>query len=242
MEVRLLSTGAEREAFELGLKKARSLKGSGYREKPSSRWGQTHLLLADLYGVFEDGDFDPGRMLAGFRVHSMDQFGPTCSKPDLSHLPPEAVFEIGELWSVAGLDGLSIRAARALFAARAGCVIIPGLKGAQALVIYAVARRSDMTAVYPEFEAVGPLIRYPFVESLDGGPVYTQPMVLQGRALLEVMSHFWAEGFETNDDYSRIRIKNPFAVRHVELSPDARHEAAAASAATGGHALSSVAA
>lgn len=242
MEVRLLSTGAEREAFELRLKEARALKGSGFREKGTSRLGHVHLCFGDLYGVFEDRESKPDRMLAGFRLHNLAQFGPTLSKPDLAHWEPENVFEIGELWSVAGLNGLSIRAARALFAARAGCVIIPALKGAQALLIYAVARRWDMTSVYPEFQAACPPVRYPYLETLDGGPVHVQPMVLQGRALLEVMSHFWAEGFETNDDYSRIRIKNPFAVRHVELSPDARHEAAAASAATGGHALSSVAA
>ncbi len=242
MEVRLLSTGAERKAFERGFTDARAVKARGFREKKSSRLSRLQLTFDDLYGVFEDGDRDSSRMIAGFGIHSLDQFGLTCPRPDLSYLPPETVFELDKLWSVAGLNGISIRAARALFTARAGCVIIPALKGAQALVIYAVTRRWDMTAVYPEFQSVGSPVRYPYLETLDGGPVHVQPMVLQGRALLEVMSHFWAEGFETNDDYSRIRIKNPFAVRHVELSPDARHEAAAASAATGGHALSSVAA
>jgi hypothetical protein len=219
MELRLLTTVSERKAFEEGLTQARALKGHGFREKSSSRLGRVHLAFSDLYGVYDESGLEPERMLGGFAMHNLAQFGPSCMRPDLSHLPAETVYEIGELWSVVKGNGLSLRSARALLTARVGCVLIPGFKGARAIFIYAITRRWDMTSLYPEFEALGPPILAPYMETLDGGEVYVQPLVLQGRALLEVLSQRWAWRFEANEDCSWARVENPFAVVHVEMRP-----------------------
>jgi hypothetical protein len=223
MELRLITARSEREVFEEGLTQARTLKGRGFREKNSSRVAQVHLAFSELYGVYDENGPEPDQMLAGFAMHNMAQFGPTCMRPDLSHLPPENVYEIGELWSVVRGNGLSLRSARALVTARAGCVLIPGLKGARALFIYAVSRREDMNTIYPEFEPFGPPVLASYVETLDGGAVYLQPLVLQRHALVEVFSRFCTLRFETNSDYSRMRIHNPFAVVHVDMRLVSRH-------------------
>jgi hypothetical protein len=216
MELRLISTVEERKQFVDGLMQARALKGRGFREKKASRLAQAHLAFADLYGVYDENGPAPDRMIGGFAMHNLAQFGPSCARPDLSHLPPETVYEIGELWSAVKGNGLSLRSARALVTARAGCVLIPGLKGARALFIYAVTRRWDMTTVYPEFEAVGAPIVYPYLETLDGGPVYVQPLVLQGHALAEVFAQLSTLRLATDSAYSWLRIENPFAIIHVE--------------------------
>jgi len=228
MELRLLSTRGEREIFEERLNQARALKGRGFREKASSLLGRVHLAFSDLYGVYDENSSEPDQMLAGFAMHNLAQFGPSCTRPDLSHLPPETVYEIGELWSVVKGNGLSLRSARALMTARVGCILIPGLKGARALLIYAISRRWDMTSIYPEFEASGPPLIAPYMETLDGRPVQIQPLVLQGATLRDVLSRRYALRFETNDDYSWLRLHNPFAVVHVDMRPAARIAAAKA--------------
>ncbi|SRR5579875_653879 len=217
MELRLVSTKREREVFAQGLREARGLKGHGFREKTSSLLGRVHLAFKELYGVYDDEGPEPDKMIGGFAIHNLAQFGPSCSRPDLSHLPPETVFEVGELWSLTQSRGLSISAARTLMTARAGCVTIPLLKGARALLIYAITRHSDMTKFYPEFEAAGPPLVYPFLETLDGRPVYVQPMVLQGEALMEIAARAEAWGIEANQDYSRVKIRNPFGLVHVDM-------------------------
>ena len=48
-------------------------------------------------------------MLAGFAIHGLDMFGQSYPKPDLTHLPPHAVFEVGELWSCSPGAGIAAR-------------------------------------------------------------------------------------------------------------------------------------
>ncbi len=146
MEMRLLESETERAAFEYGLTRARAIKGSGFGEKQRSRLGRVHMAFADLYGIFDETSDHPDRMLAGFATHSLDLFSQSYSKPDLTHLPPEEVFEVGELWALSLGAGV---------AARHGCAITLGLAGATTLLIYPIVSPWDLTVGYPDYRAVG---------------------------------------------------------------------------------------
>src|SRR5260370_41146118 len=112
METRLLETETERAAFEHGLTQARATKGSGFMEKRRSRLGRVHLAFADLWAVFDETSSTPDRMLAGFAMHSLDLFSQSYPKPDLTHLPPEEVFEVGQLGALSLGRGAAARDGR----------------------------------------------------------------------------------------------------------------------------------
>ncbi len=207
MELRLLESEAERAAFEHALTQARATKGSGFMEKRRSRLGRVHLAFADLWAVFDETSSTPDRMLAGFAMHSLDLFTQSYPKPDLTHLPPAEVFEVGELWA------LSLGAGAA---ARHGGFIVLGLMGATTLLIYPIAKPWDLTGNYPDYRAVDSPIEWPFAETLDGDKIHVQPMILDGDSLARRISTAAGAGFEGLDGNRRIRFENPLAAAIME--------------------------
>jgi len=207
MELRLLETEAERAEFERALTKARATKGSGFMEKQRSRLGRVHMAFADLWAVFDESSSTPDRMLAGFAMHSLDLFTQSYPRPDLTDLPPEEVFEVGELWA------LSLGAGAA---ARHGGFIVLGLQGAKTLLIYPIVKPWDLTGNYPDYRAVDSPIAWPFAETLDGQNVYVQPMILDGQNLEHRISAAMASGFEAFDRDRTLRFENPLAAAIVE--------------------------
>jgi hypothetical protein len=207
MELRLLETEAERSEFERALTKARATKGSGFMEKQRSRLGRVHMAFADLWAVFDENSSTPERMLAGFAMHSLDLFTQSYPRPDLTHLPPEEVFEVGELWA------LSLGAGAA---ARHGGFIVLGQQGAKTLLIYPIVKPWDLTGNYPDYRAVDAPIAWPFAETLDGHKVYVQPMILDGENLARRISAAMASGYEALDGNRRLRFANPLAAAIME--------------------------
>jgi hypothetical protein len=208
MEMRLLESEAERAAFERGLTQARATKGSsGFGEKRRSRLGRVHMAFADLYGVFDETSDHPDRMLAGFATHSLDLFSQSYPKPDLTHLPPEEVFEVGELWALSLGAGV---------AARHGCAITLGLAGASTLLIYPIVSPWDLTAGYPDYRAVDAPIAWPFAETLDGRKVFVQAMVLDGQNLQRQISAAMAAPYEASNSNRMLRFGDPLAAALLE--------------------------
>ncbi|SRR5579875_582696 len=211
MELRLLETEAERAAFERALTQARATKGSGFMEKQRSRLGRVHMAFADLWAVFDETSSTPDRMLAGFAMHSLDLFSQSYPRPDLTNLPPEEVFEVGELWA------LSLGAGAA---ARHGGFIVLGMQGAKTLLIYPIAKPWDLTGNYPDYRAVDSPIVWPFAETLDGQKIYVQPMLLDGENLVRRIEAATRPGYEALDGNRRIRFDNPLeaAIRERRMA------------------------
>lgn len=207
MELRLLSSETEREMFERGLTAARVSGGSGrgergslrigFKEKSRSRVGQIHLAYGRLYGLFDEQAPDPDRILGGFAIHALDEFGQSYPKPDLTHFPPESVYEGGELW--AATKGAAI-------AARQGCCVLLGLVEAQALLVYPILKPWNLTFAYRDCKAVGAPIEWPYVETLSGEKFLVQPMILEGDSLRTRTSQAMESGFYAREDLSLIRF------------------------------------
>jgi hypothetical protein len=168
-------------------------------EKQRSRIGRMHLEFGDLYGVFDETE-DSRRMLAGFAIHALDMFGQSYPKPDLTDLPPEAVFEVGELWSCTPGAGVS---------ARWGCGILAGLQRAQALLIYPITDPWDLTGAYPGFSKIGQPILWPFAQTTEGEGILVQPMVSRGASLEAMVSMVSRGGFEASAGNQVVQFPNP---------------------------------
>jgi hypothetical protein len=201
MELRLLTTDAERRAFTHRLVEARATHGAGFSETPESLVGEVHLTFGRLYALFDESGPAPNEMLAGFVMHNLATFGQSYPKPDLSHFPPKEVFEIGELWAVVA------GAARAV---RHGCAILTGLLQARAVLVYPIFKPWNLTGAYKEFTAVGEPIEWPYIQALDGRKILVQPMLLEGAALNQRVRDAWAAGFRTYDHHQRLMFDNPF--------------------------------
>jgi hypothetical protein len=207
MEMRLLESEMERAAFEHGLTQARATNGSGFAEKRRSRLGRVHLAFADLYGIFDEASDNPARMVAGFAMHSLDLFSQSYPKPDLTRIPPEEVFEVGELFA------LNLGAGAA---ARHGCYLMLGLLGATTLLIYPIVKPWDLTGAYPDYRPVDTPIEWPFAETLDGQKIYVQAMVLNGERLKQRTLGAAAAGFEADRSNRRLHFENPLAAALLE--------------------------
>lgn len=184
MELRQLITDQERQTFAKCLSKARASHGLGFRDTSRSQLSRGHLAMGGLYALFEGEDDPVERMVAGFRLHDLATLPQSHPKPDMSRLPPEAVLEGGELWS------LSSGAGR-LAAIAAGAVA--GLLQAKAVIIHAIVKPMDLTGFYRQLhfiDACEPVL-WPYAETMDGVRLWVQPMILEGTGLEE-----WArDGF-----------------------------------------------
>jgi hypothetical protein len=201
MELRLLTGETERKIFAERVEQIRARHGNGFRERSRSRLAEIHLSFGNLYALFEN-DGDPAeRMVAGLMMHDLEMFPQTCPRPDLSHLPPRSVIEIGELWS---------RTIGAGTLARAGAAIMAGMLDARAILAYLGVKPFDGTAFYRGFGFVnaGESVEYPYLETLSGEPIWAQPMILEGEALVGLTRVFKRLIIETGDDNRVLRFKN----------------------------------
>jgi len=95
MELRLLSSPADRSAFARNLVETRLSKGAGFCETGRSLVGEAHLAFGRLYALFDDQGPEPDAMLSGFVLHDLATFPQSYPRPDLTHFPPETVIECG---------------------------------------------------------------------------------------------------------------------------------------------------
>src|ERR1700682_6731155 len=141
MELRLLTTEAERRAFARRLNEVRMMRGAGFSETRRSVIGEVHLAFGNLYGLYDEHELVP-EMIGGFAMHDLAMFSQSYAKPDLTHLPPEAVFACGELWGRAAGAGRWLRYAGA---------ILGGLLKARALVVYPIFKPWNLSGGYKYF-------------------------------------------------------------------------------------------
>ncbi|MHB8383337.1 MAG: hypothetical protein ACYDC3_13490 [Candidatus Binataceae bacterium] len=206
MELRLLSTENERRVFAERMDGARAKRGVGFCENPHSLLARIHLTFGQLYGLFEHANEPVERMMSGFRMHDLGAIPQSFPRPDMTHLPARTVFECGELWSFSKGAGVL---------ARRGAMIVAGLRGARAILVYPVVHPVDTTRSYIEtkFQKVGEPVWFEFGQTLDGGKLFVQPMVLEGETLQELTRKVFALGFETRENHTIIRFENPIALK-----------------------------
>ncbi len=197
MELRMITDGHEREMFANRMTQARAFRNGGFRETNKSCIGSIHLQFGEAYALFDDESSEPDKMIAGFIMHDQASFALSYSKPDFSHYPPEAVFEIGEMWSLAKGAGMC---------AQLGAVLLLGLKQAQAVVGYAIVKPWDLTGFYRDLVPVGEPIEWPYARTLEGGKIYCRAMVSEGEHLRNWISRVWSTGFETRDGHRAVRF------------------------------------
>jgi hypothetical protein len=206
MELRLLTTEAERRIFANRMDDARAKRGvAHFRETRRSNIGKVHLDYGQLYALFEHDNDPAENMMSGFIMHDIGTFPQSYPKPDLTHLPARSVLECGELWSYAKGAGIL---------ARRGATILAGLMQIKAILVYPLVDPWDNTVSYTQtnFVKVGERINWPYCEMLDGRPVVVQAMVLEGDALGKLIHKVFSLGFETADSHRRIRFDNPFSI------------------------------
>jgi hypothetical protein len=201
MELRLLTTEKDRNIFADRVEQVRARHGGGFKERSRSRLAEIHLRYGNLYALFENDDDPADRMIAGLMMHDLEMFPQTCPRPDLSHLPPRQVLEIGELWS---------RAVGAGTLARAGAAIMAGLLDARALLAYLGVKPFDGTPFYRGvgFVNAGEAVEYPYLETLTGEPIVAQPMIMEGEALNKLTRTFSRLITETRDDNRIVRFSS----------------------------------
>jgi len=182
--------------------RARAGRGLGFCEAPQSLVGEIHLNYGEVCALFNEAGPDPEEMLAGFVFHNLAMFPQSYPRPDLTHLPPEKVYECGELWALAPGAARLVR--------HAG-YILAGLRGAQAIVAYALLKPRDTSSLYKTFTRVGPPIEWHYVRGIDGSRAWTQAMVLQGAALEMTVNVATALSFE-NFDGQNLQFRNVFPI------------------------------
>jgi len=219
MELRLLTTEREREIFAQRLAEARTKNGASFRDVERTRvHNRVRLEASCVYALFE-AETDPApRMVAGAVIHDLEAFPQSCSKPDLSHLPPRSVLECSDHWSLsrgAGMHswrGLAIQ----LFRRNPGAVLV-----------YLAAGSSDHCGFYSAmgFVKAGEIVEHPHLEGPDDGKLWVQPMVLAGDPIARLMATVRTHTFDALDNYRIVR----FSIRD-RLRPDPRIAASDAGA------------
>lgn len=202
MELRLLTTDAERRTFARRLSEIRIMRGAGFSETRKSLIGEVHLAFGNLYGLFDENELMP-EMIGGFAMHDLGMFSQSYAKPDLTHLPPETVFECGELWAMAAGAGRLLRYAGAILA---------GVLEARALLLYPIYKPWNLTGGYKYFVRAGEPIEWPYARTLDGGKIHVQAMVLEGEALTKAVAEASQYGYEMLDGGTRLRFTTPFGI------------------------------
>ena len=213
MELRQLKTEAERRAFAHRLSEVRMMRGAGFSETHRSVIGEVHVAFGNLYGLYNERELVP-EMIGGFAMHDLAMFSQSYPKPDLTHLPPEQVFECGELWAIAAGAARLLRHAGA---------IIAGLLEARALLVYPIFKPWNLSGGYKNFVRAGEPIEWPYARTLDGGKIYVQAMVLEGEALAAGIAEAGQYGYELLDGGTRLRFHAPFAISSKRI--DARGRA-----------------
>jgi hypothetical protein len=203
MELRMLTTESDRDCFGRLLRDVRAMRGSGFAETGRSRTGEVHLKFGNLYGLFDENN-SPSTMLGGFAMHDLGMFGQSFPRPDLTHLPPDKVFECGELWAaVAGAAPILRHAG----------FILAGHLGAEALLLYPIYKPWNLSSAYNRgFQRTGNPVEWPYARTLSGGKILVQPMVSQGEALGGLVAEAQASSFEVVEDGHRLRFDTPYTI------------------------------
>ena len=202
MQLRILTTHAERREFADRMVRARAGKGLGFVETPQSVLGEIHLNYGEVCALYNEEGPEPDEMLAGFVIHNLGMFPQSYPRPDLTHLPPAHVYECGELWALAP--------GAARLARHAG-YILAGIRKAQAILVYVALKPRDTTSLYKTFSRAGNPIPWHYITSLDGTPHWAQPMVLEGVALEMTVNVATAVSFESFDEQT-LQFRNPFPI------------------------------
>ncbi len=197
MELRVITEANEREEFANRMTQARAFRNGGFRETGRSCISSIHLQFGTAYALFDEESREPDKMIAGFIMHDLASFALSYSKPDFSHYPPETVFEIGEMWSLAKGAGTC---------AQLGAVLLLGLLQAQAVVGYAIVKPWDLTAFYRDLVPTGEPIEWPYARTMEGGKIFCRAMVSEGEHLRRWISRVWSTGFETRDGHRAVRF------------------------------------
>jgi hypothetical protein len=202
LQLRILTTQAERREFADRMVRARAGKGLGFSEAPKSVLGEIHLNYGEVCALYDEEGPEPDEMLAGFVIHNLAMFPQSYPRPDLTHLSPEHVYECGELWALAP--------GAARLARHAG-YILAGVRKAKAILVYVALKPRDTTSLYKTFARAGEPIPWHYITSLDGTPHWAQPMVLEGLALEMTVNVATAVSFESFDDQT-LQFRNPFPI------------------------------
>ena len=209
MELRLLQTVLERRSFATRLSEVRAMRGAGFGETQRSVIGEVHVAFGKLYGLYDERGRAPGEMIGGFAMHDLAMFSQSYPKPDLTHLPPEKVFECGELWAVVAGAGRLLR--------HAGAIIADALE-ARAMLVYPIFKPWNLSGSYKNFVRAGESIEWPYARTLDGGKIYVQAMVSEGEALAAGIAEAKRYNYELLDGEMGLRFDAPFAISSKRIA------------------------
>jgi len=209
MELRLLTTDLERRTFLQRLDQARARHGGVYREVCRGQIdNRARLACSLLYGLFEheaDGD---DAMIAGLAIHDLKTFTQSCPEPDITHLPPGAVIECGDHWSLSLGAGMRVWHGAAVQVVR--------LQARAVLAYLAVGpAEPNHFGFYAAmgFSKTGAPVEYPYVEALDGHKPLVQPMVLQGERFQNLVAGVSRMKVEVLDNYRIVRFSSSLRLR-----------------------------
>jgi hypothetical protein len=231
MELRLLITDLERRTFLQRLDQARARHGGVYREVCSEQIdNRTRLSSSFLYGLFErEADGIEG-MIAGLAIHDLKTFPQSCSQPDLAHLPPGAVIECGDHWSLSLGAGMRVWHGAAVQVVRLR---------ARAVLAYLALGPSEPNHLgfYAAmgFTKTGAPVEYPYVETLDGHKPLVQPMVLQGPPFRNLVAGVSGMKVEVLDNYRIVRFNSSLRLRPRAADPALRNASLARRPAATNH-------
>jgi hypothetical protein len=204
MQLRLLTTQSERSVFLARLAQARTRHEASFRENTRLRsLNKKRLECSRLYGLFHNDNAPPSAMLAGVAMHDLRSFPQSCVEPNLSHLPPETVAECSDHWSLSNGAGI---------VAWAGLAVPMRLLGITTVLAYLAA--SDHECAHASFyrlmgfQALGPKVPHPFVETPDGEKLMVQPVILQGEAFDRAMKALSMACTHYSDDARVFELRN----------------------------------
>lgn len=224
MELRALDTPEQRRIFGDRLARARASVGMRFKEKSRSQLARIQLMFGDLYALYEDDGEGDDAMIAGLAMHDLEMFPQTCPRPDLSHLPARAVLELSDFWSLSQGAGSLVWCGTAVAVSRRQ----PG-----ALLVYLVVGAIDRTQSYRSagFVKAGEPFPYPYLETVDGGEVRVQALVLEGQPLQRLIKLLSRMTAGAADEHGPVRIKDFFGVgsQTANHGRDAARERMAAS-------------
>jgi hypothetical protein len=204
MELRLMSAAEDRSLFARNLVETRMSKGAGFSETRRSQVGEAHLAFGQLYALFDPDGANPEEMIAGFVAHDLGTFPQSYPRPDLTHFPPEAVLECGELWAKLAGSARMIRQA---------AWILAGQLKTQAILLYPLFKPWNLSIPYRrDFECAGDPIEWPYIRTLEGEKMLVQPMVSSGAKLTRMIDEACQWGFRVDHDLTRISFTSPFTI------------------------------
>jgi hypothetical protein len=222
MELRQLTSENERRVFAKCLAEARATRGLGFKETARSQLGRVHLAFGNLYALYEREGDPPERMLAGFILHDLGALPQSYPKPDVSHYPSHSVLEGGELWSLSAGMG---RVARNVGAA------VAGLLQAKAILLYSLLKPIDLTSSYAQLGFVNACepVKWPYIETLDGGEMWVQPLILEGARLEAYVRAGFEYLFNVSGDRRALRFNIDFPKRTESAAAGAENAGKASS-------------